>query len=392
MIDMSDPLSYWQATTASEVLLASLDLPPKSEVVIIGGGIMGVATAYWLARLGIGVVLIEAKQLAGGASGRNAGLMLAGSRPLEDPQLVQSVVNEEGIDAEYQHPGHLAIASSSVIWEKICQEAQQRADTSVPVYALDRSACEDLLKLRLKARYVGGRWLPSGGLIHPTRYVIGLAKAAIRHGAIFVTNAQVLSLQCVDERHDFQIKTNKGSMYARQIIFACQAGISRLIPSFQSAITPIRGQILATEPMTPLFKLGMAIDWGTLYWRQTTDGTIILGGLRSIDPQTETTDQPYINTHIQEALERCLADVFKDLPPIQVRRRWAGIMDEPRDGQPIIGSIPHRPNQWIIAGFGGHGLPMGLGAGKALAETIISGKVLEILAPYDPRRFGLINL
>jgi gamma-glutamylputrescine oxidase len=391
MIDTSDLPSYWHATTGTEVIFASLNLPPKSEVVIIGGGLMGVATAYWLARLGIGVVLIEAKQLAGGASGRNAGLMLAGSRPLEDPQLVQRVINEEGIDAEYQHPGHLALASSPVIWEKICQEAQQRANTSVPVYALDRSDCEDLLKLRLKARYVGGRWLPSGGLIHPTRYVTGLAKAAIRHGAIFVTNAQVLSLQCVDEHDDFKIKTSKGSMYARQIIFACQAGISRLLPGFQSAITPIRGQVLATEPMHPLFKLGMAVDWGTLYWRQTTDGAIILGGLRSIDPQTETTDQPYINTHIQEALECCLSDVFEDFPPLQVTRRWAGIMDEPIDGQPIIGSIPHQANQWIIAGFGGHGLPMGLGAGRALAQMITSGTMPEILAPYDPGRFRLIN-
>jgi glycine/D-amino acid oxidase-like deaminating enzyme len=135
----------------------------------------------------------------------------------------------------------------------------------------------------------------------------------------------------------------------------------------------------------------MAVDWGTLYWSQTADGTIVLGGLRSMDPQTETTDQPYINIRIQEALERFLFDVFEDFPRIQVTRRWAGIMDEPIDGQPLIGSVPHRPNQWIIAGFGGHGLPMGLGAGKALAETITNGKMPEILAPYDPRRFSLIN-
>lgn len=363
-------------------------LPAQVEVAVIGGGVMGVSTAYWLAQSGVDVLLIEANELAWGASGRNAGLMLAGSQPLEDPALVRAVLQEEQIDAEYMTPGHLALASSEAIWEKITQEAHRRQQTALPVYAIDHGACEDLLGMRIHHRFLGGRWLPQGGLIHPVRLIHGLAQAALRYGAALTTQTRVLSVQPAPGCDKLALQTTRGRLLARQVVFACHTGLAQFVPAFQKLITPVRGQVMATQPLPRLFGIGLAVDWGTVYWRQTIDGVIILGGYRSLDPATETTEQIGTNPQIQQALERFLPDAFPDFPPFRVNQCWAGIMDYAPDGRPLIGALPHHPNQWLIAGFGGHGLPLGLGAGKALVTAMTTGEASPVLAPFDPKRFA----
>jgi gamma-glutamylputrescine oxidase len=131
----------------------------------------------------------------------------------------------------------------------------------------------------------------------------------------------------------------------------------------------------------------MAVDWGTVYWRQIPDGTILLGGYRNLDPDTEIGPALGINPMIQQGLADFLPGAFPGFPVVKVRARWSGLMDATADGRPLIGPLNSARNRWIIAGFGGHGLPVGLGAGQALAEAITTGRLPTILEPYDPCRF-----
>lgn len=380
-------VSHWLLEVDAEAFPPPMALPAQAEVVIIGGGLMGVSTAYWLARSGINVLLLEAHQLAWGATGRNAGMMLAGAGPLENPALVRSVLHEEGIDAEYAAPGHLALASSAEIWDKIHREVAQRKATSTPVYALDHSACEDLLAMRINTRFLGGRWFPGGGMIHPIRFVYGLAHAALRRGASLVTQTSVLEVSKIIGQDSFDILTSRGRMQARQVVFACNSHIGEFLPDFREVITAVRGQVLSTQPLPQMFRIGLAVDWGTVYWRQTSAGTIVLGGYRNLDPTVETGSQELLNPRIQDALTHFLPDAFPGFPALRVAQRWAGTMDYPVDGKPIIGALPHAPDQWIIAGFGGHGMPAGLGAGKAIAEAIATGRAPATLDAFNPHRF-----
>lgn len=348
---------------------------------------MGVSTAYWLARAGMEVLILEGQELAWGASGRNVGLMLHAYRPLEDPKLVLAVLAEEDIEADYAKPGHLAIAGSEAIWEKICEESFRRRNTPAPVYALDLSACEDLLGMRLNRKFLGGRWWPQGRLIHPVRFVYGLAWAASRHGAGVLTRVQVERLEAIAGRECFALHTNRGILRARQVVFACNNRLLEFAPDFRKYIRAVVSQVMATAPLPQLFRIGLALDWGTVYWRQAPDGAIVLGGYGTTDTPFGSVDSAGVNTRIQKALSDFLPDTFPGFPAFSVRHRWAGVMDCPVDSQPMIGAMPGIPNQWIIAGFGGHGMPAGLGAGKALAEAVVTGQTPGILQSFDPGRF-----
>lgn len=362
-------------------------LPPDAEVVVIGGGVMGISTAYWLTRLGLRVLLLEARCLGWGATGRNAGLMLAGRGPLEDPALVRSVLDEEAIDADLSRPGHLALATSPEVWTRIQAEADDRADDPSPVRALDRAACEDLLGLRIDTRILGGRWLACGGMVHPVRLAHGLAAAARRRGATLAPGTPALEVAAVPGQERLRVLTTRGTVRCRHVVFACGGAVRGFLARLDRALTPARAQVLSTEPLPRLFRIGLAIDWGTVYWRQAPDGAVVLGGYRNLDPEGETGWDERLNDRIQGALAGFLPALFPDLPAVRVARRWAAIMDCSADGRPLVGACSDAPNQWIIAGFGGHGLPVALGAGRALAEAIVGGRTPASLESLDPMRF-----
>ncbi|HWS55942.1 MAG TPA: FAD-binding oxidoreductase, partial [Pyrinomonadaceae bacterium] len=360
-------------------------LPESAEVVVVGGGVMGVATAFWLARLGADVLLVESRRLAWGASGRNGGFMLGGHASLD---LARTVLREEGIEADYDEPGHLALASSPATLDEMRGEVAARPPTAAEVRVIERGACEELLGRPLDARFLGGRWMPRAATIHPARFVYGLAAAAARRGAVIAQETAVLSVERARRGDAAAVETRRGRIRARHVVVACNAETGRLLPPLRRVLTPARGQVLASRPLPSLFRVGLAVDWGTVYWRQAADGVIVLGGYRNLDRPAETTAREALNPRIQAALARFLPESFPGLPAVAVGRRWAGIMDVTPDEMPVVGAWPEGSGTWVIAGFGGHGLPPALGAGRALAEAIVRGTRAAELDRFDPARFA----
>ena len=380
--------SYWFSPNAVKPPAEWLTLPSVADVVVVGGGVLGISATYWLSKLGLNVVLLEAAQLGWGASGRNAGFMLCGSSALESLALIRGVLQDENIEAEFIETGHLALASSTKVKEKIFQEIAKRPASAAPLHWLDHEQCEDLVGLRISDRFCGGRWFPSGRTIHPTRFVYGLANAAARLGAVMACNTAALKFDSSDARSDrIHVVTPKGRVSARHVVVACNVKTGEFLTELRKVMTPVRGQVFCTTKMSPIFRIGLAVDWGTLYWRQASDGTIVLGGYHNLDPLIEATVQEGLNPKIQSALSGFLPDAFPGFPQFSVYQRWSGIMDETIDGKPIVGPWLDRGNIWVIAGCGGHGLPPALGLGKALAESIAQGRLSGALSAFDPARF-----
>lgn len=377
--------SHWFSRVGLQTVPSLSGLPGRAEVVVVGGGVMGVSAAYWLARRGADVLLLESRRLAWGASGRNGGFMLGSHASLDQ---VGAVMQEEGIAADYAEPGHLALASSLDVLDQMQQEVAARPATAIPVKVIDRVACEELLGLRINGRFRGGRWMPRAATIHPTRFVYGLASAAVRRGARVVQATTALRVKRALHGDDLEVETNRGRIRARHLVLACNTGTGQLLPELRKVLTPARGQMLSLRPLKPFFHVGLAVDWGTVYWRQSTDGTIVLGGYRNLDPAKETTARLALNPQIQRALFDFLPETFPDFPAsFTVSRRWAGIMDQTTDGNPIVGHWPDIPNIWIVAGFGGHGFPPALGMGKALAGAIVDAHSSPEMDRFNPARF-----
>ncbi|SDM61624.1 NAD(P)/FAD-dependent oxidoreductase [Allokutzneria albata] len=371
--------SYWQRSA----------LPATAEVVVVGGGLLGVACAYWLARQGARPVLVEARELVSGATGRNSGMVvqataesypdavrrLGGPRAKEvceiageGMRLVAEIVAEEGISCDHRETGHLQFA---LVPDQHEESVAALHEDGFEARLLDRSGVAELVRTRLADDVCGGLLLP-GALVHSVRLVRGLAEAAARHGASVFTHCPVTS---VGERG---VETTRGSISAEAVVVATNAWSGGLLPELQGLLTPVQGQMLATEPLPPVCSSGMSahISSHGEYWQQTPDGRIVLGGCRgagALDRVDALAGVPEDAVH--EALLGVLPRLFPDIGPIRVTDSWVGPMAFTADLVPVASQV--RERVWAVGGFSGHGMPFGLSLGRVLASAVTAGSALS---------------
>ncbi len=392
--------SYWQSTTPTPIL--STTLPHTIDVAVIGGGLLGATTSYWLARDGVPVALLERGALASGATGRNGGFVVAGpSKPYpvsithlgyataraimkvthENQVLLRQVMQEEEIACDYREPGAIRLALTDAQVEQISQEVAALQADGFSAQFLDRERIQELIKLPMALDIRGGRLLPQQGLLHPARLVQGLVQAARRRGA----RAYQTEVHALDpDGKQVRIQTSRGTLHAGKVVVAVNAWTSKLLPALTGIIVPVREQMLAYAPIAQVFTTGLSATLTTdEYWHQTPDGTIVIGGCGSVAPGHDVgiwESQP--TAVVQAAIEQVLPRLFPSLAPLQVVRRWAGLLDFTSDMQPIVDRAPDMPEVLFVGGFSGHGMPFGMRFGQLLATTVQSGVLPSALKPF----------
>jgi glycine/D-amino acid oxidase-like deaminating enzyme len=396
--------SYWQSTSSAVAL--STTLPRTVDVAVVGGGLLGAATCYWLAREGAQVALLERAALASGATGRNGGLVRAGSAEsypdaiahlghetaqavmtltYESRALLRQVLQEEHIACDYREPGTIRLALNERQVEHLQEEVEVLHADGFPARLLDRNHMQAVIKTPLASEILGGRLLPEQGLIHPARLVHGLMQAAFRRGA-WASHAEVLTL--VPDGESVLMQTSRGYLRARAVVVAVNAWTSKLLPEFADVIVPVREQMLAYAPIEPVFPTGVTADVvAGEYWQQTRDGTILIGGCGSVAPGEDIGIwESQATMVVQEAIEQILPRLFPSLSHLQVVRRWAGLMGSTSDSHPIVDRAPNMPGVFVVGGFSGHGMPFGLCFGQLLATAVISGALPSAFEPYRLNR------
>jgi glycine/D-amino acid oxidase-like deaminating enzyme len=396
---MAIPSSYWHATFTPPV--PDADLPSTSDVVVVGGGLLGCWTAYWLAKQGVQVTLLEKTAISWGATGRNGGFLMSGTsagyrhtiatighqaaRDLHaltrrGQALVYEVVAEEGIECDLRTPGtmHLTLAGEDEA-DVIAGVEALHAD-GFPGELLDRHGVQAHMRTPLADDVIGGVFQAEGGLLHSGRYLAGIAAAAQRHGARLV-RAGVSSL--TPDGEGTIIETTVGTIRAGRVIVALNAWCDELVPAVAGKIVPVRGQILAYEPADRAFDcgLGAAITPTGEYWQQTPDGSIVIGGCRADAPGgdvgvREMTPTPDVTAKIEDVIPR----LFPKLAGLPVARRWAGLMAFTSDYLPVADAVPDMPGVWVTGGYCGHGMPFGPIVGQLLADAAVTGHTPSALA------------
>lgn len=404
----TDSLSYWHAT--QEPFVPTDPLPGSADVVVVGGGMLGTWTTYWLAKSGVDVVLIEKSAIGWGATGRNGGFLIEGAAigyqqlidqlgrdgasefyelSMQGQRLAYETVADEDIDCQIKQTGTLTLAlSDTQLAALVDQKALMAADGHV-AEMLDRESLRDLIDTPLADEIVGGYLAPTGGTLHSSRYIAGLARAAQRHGAKIV-HAEVASIMVSGE--STTVHTSEGPILADKVVVAANAWTESLIPEMKGVIVPTRGQILSYQPIEQVFRcaVGAEITPTAEYWQQRPDGSIVIGGCRADAPNGDSDIRDMVPTDdVIAKIGAVLPRLFPELENLKMDRRWAGLMAFTPDGLPIVDHIEQSENVWFGGGFNGHGMPFGPILGKLLAETLTTGIRSSQLDPLVRMRASL---
>jgi len=151
-------------------------------------------------------------------------------------------------------------------------------------------------------------------------------------------------------------------------------------------ITPTRGQILATEPIEErIFPCPCSANEGYQYWRQLSDGRLVVGGWRNQSFATETTTNETPGEEVQRHLDAFVHETL-DLKSVRVTHRWAGIMAFSADGLPLVGRLSGPQHCYISGGYTGHGNASALQAARIISE-LVQGRTHPESDLFDPARF-----
>lgn len=390
----------------------------ESDVLIIGGGICGVATAFHLAQLGERVTLLERGEIASEASGVNAGGLGGfgwGNNPDLQSHLTagsfeifKTLQLDMGYDIEFIAPGGLQAIHTPEQWDYArdrvfaAQTGGYHAEllTAREARAIEPEASESL---------GGFMFLTKRGRANPTKATVAFGEAAASFGANIKTGHDVRSLTQQPDG-SWQAQTSQGEFRAKTLALAVGAWSRPLgdMLELEIPIVPIKGQMWATEPVPPsIFHLSGSVespfDWSKqtadgvhppevthrgdvritrhLYGGQTRNGEIVFGGDRQMAGYDYKPDATGIEVNRGQATE-----VFPMLSRLSITRTWAGIMPFTMDGKPIIGKIPQFENLFVVTGLASSGFGRGPMSGKLLADYIHTGHSAPVLAESDPAR------
>lgn len=407
-------LSHW-LQTAPAFASESVELPKQVEIVILGAGIMGCSLAYWLTRQGQRPLIIERNvHPAGGATGRNGGLMVAGpSQPYQraiqrlghaqardvmratllNRELLDEVLKREAIEAAYTRPGFLTIGADA-------DEAAQLQATVRALKAdgfggdwLERAEAEKQLGTTLGQHYVGAVFAPGDGQLHSARYTFGVAEAARRAGALFAFSTAAQVVEPGRGGQGWRIRTTRGAVTTARLVITLNAWAGELFPLLRPFISPTRGHVILTAPVS--FQLTPWVaNAGWDYGRQLEDGRLLIGGQRVSRPDREKghappagENVPSVEPEVVEALTRITPKLFPALAGVPIVHHWTGAMAFTPDEQPLVGQWPGQPAVWLMVGFSGHGMPFSQVLPYAVAAHLVGADGPALPTAFDPARF-----
>jgi glycine/D-amino acid oxidase-like deaminating enzyme len=359
---------------------ATRSVSGQVDAVVVGAGVTGCSCALALAKRGLRVRVHEARQDAGGASGRNGGFALrGGALPYDvarstlgrDRARALWSLTEEALDQMSALAGDSLRRVGSL---RLAADADERGRLESELAALLEDGFDacwlDDLQTPLDRLYRGAILHPADGAMHPARWVRRLAAHAREAGAQIVEGSRV----------------DLDSLDAPAIVVAVDGDAATLLPELATIVRPVRGQVQVTAPLgRRLFDRPHYARDGFDYWQQLEDGRLVVGGCRDVSLETEYTAEEETTPFVQQHLERLVADLVGERPPIT--HRWAGIWGATPDSLPLAGRVPGRDGVWIAAGYSGHGNVLGFACGRLVARAIAGENPAE-LALFDAARFA----
>jgi sarcosine oxidase subunit beta len=370
------------------------------DVVIIGGGIVGISAAYWLAQRRAGTIaLLERDLMLGaGSTGRSAGGIRAQfSSPIniaiqkEAVRFYASFKDEIGGDPEFHQYGYLFLAASEQQMENFRRNVALQRAHGIDVHEVDTGEIARIAPYVNLEGIVGGTFSPTDGYADPHGAIQGLAECCKRMGVEVLFQSEVTALRRSGDRVTAAV-TASGEIEGGTFINAAGAwcGPVGRMAGAELPVQPVRRMLFVTKPMTPADSgiradMPMTVDMGSgVYFRRESGGILFgLANAREAPGYDTTIDWNFFEVMIEAAMKRVPA-----MEQAEVLRGWAGLYDTSPDEHAVLGRIPGFSNFWIISGFSGHGFMQGPIAARLVAEQIVDGRSSIDIRPLRPERFA----
>lgn len=361
-----------------------------ADVIVIGGGIIGCATGYYLTKKGLKVYLFEKDYLTAGSTGRCIGgirqqysTKLSIKVAMESVKKFKVMKEELGVDVEFEQDGYLFLAHSEEKVRTYKELIQLQRSMGLDVEYVDVSTIEEIVPGINTEGLLGGAYCPSDGQANPFLVVDGYAKKIKEKGKI-LTYCEVKRINTQGDRI-VSITTIKDETYYAPIVVNATGPFIREFSKhlgLEIPVFPERHESLITEPIEVFFR-PMIVDYrpdGCYFHQKANQGSII--GCYTPIPNVPGADVRSSFDFIKE-MGRRLARLIPKLADVKIIRQWAGSYEMTPDGNPIVDKTDIE-GLWVIGGFCGHGFMLGPEIGYIAAESIINGR-----PPYDINEFSL---
>jgi sarcosine oxidase subunit beta len=369
----------------------------RADVIVIGGGIVGTSTAFFLRRRKRSVILLERGLTGQQASGVNFGGVRRQGRALEQLAMSNRALDTWrrsrellGEDVEFLPSGH-----TRVCYHAHDAEYFHRYAADARAYGLDLDVLEGAALFRrfpfLGRDVLAASISPLDGHANPRLAAPAFGRAAARLGARIVENTEVVRVE--KEAGGFRVESATGDVYrAEQVLICAGAWANALSTQFGEPVPlTARGpQMAVTEPVPYVFQFSMgvytSIKEESVYFRQIPRGNIVLGGgpPGPADAGTRRASVLPANTVAQMAQ---FCRMVPAMRPLHVIRVWSGVESYLPDSEPVIGPSTKADGLFYAFGFSGSGFQIGPGVGETLAELLDSGSTPVDLTSFSIGRF-----
>jgi len=364
------------------------------RAVVVGGGIVGLYTAYHLARAGAGPILVlERGFLSSGASGRNGGGVRQQWETPGTIRLAREAVKayrrfgrEFGFNIWFRQSGYLFLAGTPAELDRLRRVHGVVRAEGLPSEVLDADGVAARVPGIAPGAAVGGTFLRSDGILYPFPAVWGVYEAARALGVEVALGAEALGVERTDGRVT-GVATSRGTVPTSTVVnaaggwsgeFSRRCGLD--VPNVAT-----RHEILATESLKPFLDPMVVRAADGLYFSQTMRGEVV-GGVTVPHPPGTTRGMPSSPAFLA-TMARALVGLIPRLRAVRVLRAWSGFYDDTPDGFPVIGEDPRLRGFVHANGFGGHGFMLAPAASRRVAGAVLGEKVDLDPAEFAPARF-----